>query len=158
MNVLSPPTSIKSYNATKTRWILVWKWCKCLNWRDLFLCPAVNAGEREAQCAGSSSLPPAHPSSEKLTKSYFYYPLQLYLVQITPGKASTFSLLFFWIVEQTSLEVSLIQYPAYGRGRWECSRLCPVEVWFGLEGPGSLQAPVPIWNQLINCFSYWIST
>lgn len=35
---ISPPTGIKSYNTTEAPWILIWKWCLCLNWPCALLC------------------------------------------------------------------------------------------------------------------------
>lgn len=137
MDVLSPPTSIKSYNATKTPWILVWKWYLCLNWRDVFLCPVVNAGEREAQCAVLL----AATSSYIQWKAY----KELFLLYIATLSSSDVSRKGFRFLSGISLNCrtnkvgrdlwkSLIQCPAYGEGRWDCSRLCPVEVWLWWAG------------------------
>lgn len=138
MNVLSPPTSIKSYNATKTRWISVWKCCKCLNWRDVFLCPEVNVGEREAQSAGRLL---AATSSYIQGKTY----KELFLLSIKALSSSDISRKGFHPLSGISLNYrtnkfgrdlwkSLLQCPAYGKGRWDCSRLCPLR--FGCAGWG----------------------
>lgn len=156
MNVLSSPTSIKSYNATKTPWILVWEWYLCLNWRDVFLCPEVNAGEREAQCAGRLL---AATSSYIQWKAY----KELFLLYITTLSSSDVSRKGLQLLSGISLNCrinevgrdlwkSLIQCPAYGKGR--CSRLCAVEVWLCWAG-GSISSPGSCSSHLL---SYWIST
>ena len=43
---------------------------------------------------GAFPLSPGHLLNEELRKSCFYYTLQLDLVQVSPGKTSTYSLAF----------------------------------------------------------------
>ena len=109
----------------------------CLNWIDVFLCQEVNIREKEAECAGR--LPPVAKSSIQW-RAY----KELFLLYITALSSSgisrkDFHLLFSISLNHRTNQVgrdlwrSLIQHPARSKanrkGRWGCSRLCPVEVW-----------------------------
>ena len=113
------------------------KWYMCLNWIDVFLCQEVNVREKEAECAGR--LPPVAKSSIQW-RAY----KELFLLYITALSSSDisrkdFHLLFSISLNHRTNQVgrdlwrSLIQHPARSKanckGRWGCSRLCPVEVW-----------------------------